>query len=150
VCLRGCRTTESEQWAGRANMYYGRAGGLNSLPLQGIFGALDSLKQVGCCSSRRLSIAPCCGLRHQTDTCVPWLACRYGCPCSNAHTKELLEGFTSTCYIVNAVPPSAMHLLVFVLYREAASRAAVRSSPSRCRGRCQWSWVARTKTAHEV
>ena len=27
-------------------MYYGRAGGLNSLPLQGIFGALDSLKQV--------------------------------------------------------------------------------------------------------
>lgn len=32
-------------------MYYGRAGGLNSLPLQGIFGALDSLKQVKSCYS---------------------------------------------------------------------------------------------------
>jgi hypothetical protein len=40
------RTTEAEQWASRANVYYGRAGGLNSLPLHGIFGALDSLKQV--------------------------------------------------------------------------------------------------------
>ena len=126
MCLRGCRTTESERWAGRANMYYGRAGGLNSLPLQGIFGALDSLKQVGCCFSRQLSSAPCCGLRHQTDTCVPWLACRYGCPCSNTHTKELWRLYINLLHSSGCGPACHAHLLGLVPHREAASRGAVR------------------------
>ena len=40
-------------------------------------------------------------------------------------------------------PACRAHFLV--RYREAGSLAVVRSSPSRCRGRCQWSWVAKTE-----
>lgn len=49
VCAQSAtsRTTEAEQWAGRANAYYGGAAGLNALPLQGVFGDLDALKQGG-------------------------------------------------------------------------------------------------------